>query len=168
MCYIVAIGIAGYRGDVVELFKSRKLLARTATNPTTAVLPGACYEVLEEHGHCSCGMLGSGGHGKGFDADRERRRLKRKGWKPAKIEAAVEALRLSCEEARTRPVADTPFVAAVKELAAGGAKISLMGHMFRASFDDAFTIEGETQLPLQHFIAAGGDIPSDRVVTLVD
>ncbi len=30
-----------------------------------------------------------------------------------------------------------------------------------------FVIEGDTELPLQHFIRTNGDMPVDRVVTLV-
>lgn len=170
MCYLVVIGVAGYRGDVIEVFnRTRELVARPATNPMAAELPGARYSIT--NGHCACGIFGSAGEPEAFDAEYARRRVRRKIRDAARVERKVEALRLVHEQRRERelqePTKEMPLVAAIRELTNAGARVSLWAHMFSGSFDEPFVIEGDTELPLQHFIRTNGDMPVDRVVTLV-
>jgi hypothetical protein len=166
MCVIVAIGIAGYRGDASRLFENRGLRAKPSTNPTALALPGETRLDVTD-GHCSCSVYAGGTGRIEFDAERERRRLKRKGWKAARVERELVARGAAHENAHEAPVEESALVAAVRELAANGARVSLLAHMYRASLDDAFVLEGVTELPLVQFSSTGGEFPMDRVVMLI-
>jgi hypothetical protein len=164
MCYLVFIGVAGFKGDVAAHFKHRHLIAQPAANRTADLLPGERFEVSD--GHCACALYVGETDAEPFNEARERRRLARHGWKPARIERELQASRE--RHARRQSLEpETDFVASIGEMIERGARVALLGHMFRASFEDPFEIAGVTELPFAHFRESGGQFPPDRVVKLI-
>ena len=102
-----------------------------------------------------------------FNADEERRRYRRKGWSPSKIERAIEAKRAAHERPpRQRELAES-FVEAIRHLASSGARVTLLAHMFSGTLDEAFETSGTERIPLGSFLEKGGEFPEDTLVTLV-
>ena len=164
MCRIVMIAIGKYRGDATAGFRAAGFSADPATNPAAAALPPDAVHLAITTGGCSCDFY----HGDVFPRTDPRvlqRRYERKGWSQAKIDRALAARR-EATQSRELTLAQR-FTAIVGGLTSDGARITLLAHDFRGSFDEPFEITGSTELPLTYYLRSQNEFPEDRLVSLI-
>jgi hypothetical protein len=165
MCYVVTVGIAGFRGDATAPFRSAGFAAKPASNPTSAAMPRDAARFDITAGGCSCSFY-CGDTPRESDPDAPRRRYERKGWTQAKIDRALASSQ-AAHKGTPRNELRAQFTAAIGTLGKQGARIALLAHMFSGSFDDPFEIAGTTELPLEHYLKNGNYFPDDTLVTLI-
>jgi hypothetical protein len=167
MCFLVTVGVAGFRGDITAPFRAAGFTTNPAVNPTSAAMPRNAVRIDVTAGWCSCDFYGGDTPQKSdADPDAVRRKYERKGWTQAKIDRAIASSR-SVRAATPRKNRDEQFAAAIGTLARQGARVTLLAHMFSGSFAEPFEISGTTELPLEHYLKAGNYFPADTLVTLV-
>lgn len=165
MCFIVTVGVAGFRGDATAPFRSAGFAAEPASNPTSTAMPRDATRLEITAGGCACSFY-CGDTPQKADPDAARSRYERKGWAQAKIDRALASSRAAHKGTPRNELAGQ-FTAAIGTLAKQGARITLLAHMFSGSFDEPFEITGTTELPLGHYLENGNYFPEDTLVTLV-
>jgi len=157
-------GVSGYRGDPAAVFKSHGLVAKVTRNPTCAALGPKAIKLSITDGHCACALYHGGVMQERETAAGLRELYARRGWSQAKIARAVEA-RLESAGKKARSLASqNVFPETVAELLDGHAQLSLLAHMFAASFDSAFEIKSRATVSLADFWA--GNFPEDTLLTV--
>jgi hypothetical protein len=162
MCVFVVVSVAGFRGDAARPFRERGFVAEPVTADLGGTLPLDGTRLSITDGHCACSLAASISPRTEFDADRERQRYERKGWSGAKIGRAIEAKRVTHEKPDGKAGCARDFVAAIEELAASRAHITL----FATGVDSSFRVTGSARLPLCNFVTSGGAFPESTLVTL--
>jgi hypothetical protein len=161
------VGVKGGAGDIVATFRRFGLDAVPASNPVCSMMVDA--ERLEvTTGGCSCALYSDDPPDVPSGYEKMRRGYERKGWSKAKIDRAIEASRLAAARPSSKPDKAVDFVAAIKELADGRARIFLLAHDFRGLFTEPFPIAGKASMTIDDYVTGGGKFPADTLVTLVD
>jgi hypothetical protein len=167
MCFLVTVGVAGFRGDITAPFRAAGFITNPAVNPTSAAMPRNAVRIDVTVGWCSCDFYcGDTPQKSDGDPDAVRRKYERKGWTQAKIDRAIASSR-SARAATPRKNLHEQFAAAIGTLAKQGARVTLLAHMFSGSFAEPFDITGTAELPLEHYLKGGNYFPEDTLVTLV-
>ena len=166
MCWLIFAGVSGFRGDVSAVFEEHGLVAHPAGNPVCGAMDASATKLAISDGHCACALYLQPGHHELPDEEKLREKYRRKGWSPNKIASAVEA-RLVSEAMRLKKLADAnPLPAVVTRLVENSARVSLLAHDFKGSFDKPFEIVGRENLSPAAFVARGGRFAADTLITM--
>ena len=161
MCIFIEVAVAGYRGDAAQPFRERRLVAEPLTSePGIPTANGTRLSVTD--GHCACSVYAGNSAKTRFDDGEERGRYLRKGWSQSKIDRAIEAKRASHERPAREREHVNAFAAAIQELTAGGASLTLLA----SDVNSSFHISGTARLPLGEFVSRGGDFPQNTLVSI--
>jgi hypothetical protein len=166
MCWLVFIGIGGYRGDPMLAFKERRLVAEPTRNPTVAVMGASAAKFAVSDGHCACSLYYDSVAAKAEDPELLRKRYTRKGWTTNRIERAITA-RLAAHQSNEKARLDRSVLPQiVTALTSAKADVFLLAHYFNGSFDTAFDVSTTERVNAADFSARGGRFAADTLVTI--
>ena len=166
MCVFIAVAVAGYRGDVTQPFRERRLKAEALSGAFAAKLPAGTHLSITD-GHCACSVFPGRPEITAVDPGEERRRYERKGWSQPKIDRAIEAKRAAHARPSRQPDLSKFFVEAIEHLTTSGARVTLLAHSFSGGLDEPFEVAGVERTRIEAFLAAHGEFPEDTLVTIV-
>src|SRR4051794_23570401 len=117
MCFIVTVGVAGFRGDVTAPFRAAGFSTAVPVNPTSAAMPRDAVRFDVTAGGCSCSFYcGDIPPKSDADPEAERRKYALKGWSQAKIDRAIASRHQASRPATARTDERAQFAAAVDTL----------------------------------------------------
>jgi hypothetical protein len=166
MCWLVFVGVSGYRGDPIRAFTERGIVAEPTRNPAVAVMGESATKFAISDGHCACSLYYDSAATKAEDPQLQRKRYTRKGWTANRIERAIAA-RLAKHQANEKARLDrNALPEIVAELTSGKAAVFLLAHYFKGSFDAAFDVPAMEKASAAAFTARGGQFAADTLVTI--
>src|SRR5262245_2763383 len=90
MCWLIFAGVSGFRGDPVQVFRTRGYTAELSRNPTLAQIDCAGALTVRDS-NCSCSLYIPTQRYAGENTALMRARYLRKGWPEGKVERVVKA-----------------------------------------------------------------------------
>jgi hypothetical protein len=166
MCWLVFVGVSGYRGDPMLAFTERGFVAEPTDNPSVAAMGASATKFAIGDGHCACSLYYDTAQTQSEDPQVLRRRYARKGWTASRIERAITA-HLTKFEANEKARLDRNVLPEIVAALTGAkANVFLLAHSFRGSFDVPFEISSEERLRAAEFAARGGQFTADTLVAI--
>lgn len=166
MCWLIFVGVSGYRGDPMRAFAERGIAAEPTRNPAVAVMGTSATKFAISDGHCACSLYYDSSSTKAEDPQLLRKRYARKGWTSSRIERAIAARLAKLQANEKARLGRNALPEIVAALTSDKANVFLLAHYFRGSFDTAFEVSASERVSAAAFAERGGQFAEDTLVTI--
>jgi len=166
MCWLIMLGVSGYRGDPADLFRAHGLEAEVTHNPACDAMGATATRLAISDGHCACALYAGARQHAPADRARLASQYARKGWSQAKIDRALDARTAADQRQHDKRARANPFPDAVRDLVQHAGAVQLLAHDFNGSFDTPFEVTKRETVALADFLARDASFPEDTLLTI--